>query len=101
MKDPIIKLAPTETEIKALVDELITPEYADVQANALISLLDATTSADDPVQIEFSEIAKKHAFSKTAAYEQAVENAYRDFTECPERGFNPPPGTIEIAGRAG
>lgn len=97
MKEPIIKPAPTEMEIKALVDELITPEHADVQAKALIDLLDATTSADDEVQIDLANVAKKHAFCKTMAFENALHN----FSGFPVSGFPPPPGTIQITGRAG
>jgi len=100
MNDPITKLAPSESEIKNMVDQLITPENADREAKVLIRLLAATGSTDDTVQIENSEIAARHAFTKTLAYERAVETAYRDFTGFPVSGFNPP-GTIEIAGRAG
>lgn len=101
MHEPTITKAPTEAEIKHMVDQLITPEYADRQAKALIDLLAATTSRDNRLQIEISDTAARHAFTKTMAYERIFERAYQDFTGFPGEGATSEPGIIEIAGSAG
>lgn len=99
--DTIVKRAPSETEIKDMVDELITPESADREAKVLIRLLMASTCEDDPAGFAVAQIASRHAYTKTAAFERAVENGYREFIGFPVDGFNPGPDTIEIAGQTG
>ena len=101
MNEPTITKAPTEAEIKHMVDQLITPEYADSQAKALIGLLAATTSRDNRLQIEISDVAARHAFTKTMAYERIFETAYNDFTGFPVEGVTPEPGIIEITDNVG
>lgn len=74
----------TENEIKELVDELITPEYADVEAPKLIRLLLAVTDEKDRNRGHLIRTACERAFQKTNAYRNAFENfapsGTREFT---------------------
>jgi hypothetical protein len=96
---PLIVQAPTDSEVRRIVDELITPENADKEAKLLCWLLFSTASADDPVQYEIAQTAARHAFMKTTAYEQLFEPAFREFLGFPAPPCVPEQSTIEATGQ--
>jgi hypothetical protein len=62
-------------ELKKRVNQLITPEFADVEARALIDVIYAVATPDDETSWDLSRIIANEAFRLTAAY----ETAFREF----------------------
>lgn len=84
---------PSEAELKAQADELITPENADRQVQLICSWLDMTADTDDRVKGEIAETIKRHLFTKTSNFEEAYQ-AFVGRTPLPL-----PAGTIEVEAR--
>lgn len=79
--EPIIRPLPTPERFKQLVDELITPEYADREVKAFIDIVLTVANSEDDTQWHLANEAARHAFSKT----DAAEKAFRDFAGFPDR----------------
>jgi hypothetical protein len=75
-----------DAEIKASVDKIITPERADEEAKAFISIVLEVANWEDDRQWHLANVAAKHAFSKTDAFEEA----FREFAGFPaDRVYSP------------
>jgi malate synthase len=81
---------PSEAELIAQVDELITPELADRQAEIICGWLDMTADTDDRVKSEIMETLRRRIFTKTSKFEEA----YQAFSG--SRQLPLPAGTIEV-----
>lgn len=86
------RLGPTDADIRDQVDRLITPELADGQCEALTWLLTACADTDDPVKNDVYEVARRHAFTKTSEFEDALNK----FTSFPAAALPPNPEIMEI-----
>jgi hypothetical protein len=84
MREPIIIPPPTDAEIRAKVDCLITPENADAQVAALRDLMFIPSDPEDPVKGDIIETALRYAFTKTSSF----EDAYRAFRGVPGFAHN-------------
>ncbi len=73
--EPMITSIPTDEKFREMVDEMITPEYADAEARYLSEMLMAVASEEDQSKWELANMLARHAFTKTYAF----ENAFREF----------------------
>ncbi len=70
----MIRPLPTATDIKNWVDEIITPERANIEAKRFCDIIAACSDADGDWQsYELAEVAVRHAFSKTTDFEEAFK----------------------------
>lgn len=63
----------TETDIKNWVDEIITPENADVEAKRLTQILMAVACEKDDTRWTLTIVAAQHAFTKTVEFDEAFK----------------------------
>ncbi len=65
------ELLPSEERVRQMVDQVITPERADAEARPFCELMMMFASPEDDETWHLANVAARHAFSKTAEFDEA------------------------------